>query len=89
MLGFVFLLGAGLNDYLSVLRPILSRNSDSRVHLQGANKVTLSCLFDPISFGAVDAPRFVRVYEMARVLGKDRDLFITTGWNGDALSVPS
>ena len=61
---------------------------DTRVHLQGANKVTLSGLFDPISFGAVDAPRFVGVYEMARVLGKDRDLLITTGWNSDALSVP-
>ena len=82
------MLGAGFN-YLRVLWPMLSRYSDSRVHLQGADKVTLSGLFDPISFGAVDAPRFVGVYEMARVLGKDRDLLITTGWNSDALSVPS
>lgn len=36
-------------------------------------------------FEAVD----IEYGEMARVLGKDSDLVITTGWDSDALSVPS
>ena len=64
-------------------------DSDTGVHLQGTNEFTLSGLLDPICFRAVDAPHFVGVYEVARVLGKDCELLIIIAWNSDTFSVPS
>ncbi len=66
---------AGFFNCLGAVGMWLGWDFDTRVHLQGANKITLSSglLIDPIYFrGAVDTPDFVGVYEVARVLlGKD------------------